>query len=67
MGVLNVGGFYDKLLAFVDHAVEQGFVRPQYKGILQADADPVVLLDKLLAYQCPPSMLSRRNPSTLFK
>ena len=29
IGVLNVGGFYDGLLALVEHAIEEGFVPAQ--------------------------------------
>lgn len=57
VGVLNVKGFYDGLLTFFDHAVTEGFVQPQYRGILQAESDPAALLDKLQAYQCPPSVV----------
>lgn len=46
-GVLNVGGYYDPLLAWVDHAVHERFVRPGYRDLLQADPDIAALLDKL--------------------
>jgi hypothetical protein len=32
-GVLNVRGYYDHLAAFLDHAVTQGFLRPQHRAI----------------------------------
>ena len=34
VGLLNVGGFYDHLLAFHRHMVETGFIRPGHAGIL---------------------------------
>ncbi len=32
--LLNVGGFYDGLLRFLDHCVEQGMLRAKCRGIL---------------------------------
>lgn len=49
-GVLNVGGYYDALLAWVDHAVREGLIRQGHRDLLQADADFGVLLDKLSAW-----------------
>ncbi|PZU11936.1 TIGR00730 family Rossman fold protein [Sphingomonas sp.] len=45
VGLLNVAGFYDGLLTFVETMAEVGFLRPQHRGILIA-ADT---LDDLLA------------------
>jgi len=45
VGLLNVAGFYDELLAFVARMGEVGFLRPQHRGLLIADDD----LDGLLA------------------
>ncbi len=44
VGLLNVGGYYDALIAFVDHAVEASFVRPEHRALLMSDPDPVRLL-----------------------
>lgn len=45
VGLLNVAGFYDGLIAFVDKMGEVGFLRPQHRGILIVDDR----LDGLLA------------------
>lgn len=46
-GILNVHGFFDHLLAFLGHAVEQGFVKAaRLEGLVVAD-DPEQLLDHL--------------------
>ncbi|MET0248707.1 MAG: TIGR00730 family Rossman fold protein [Sphingobium sp.] len=45
VGLLNVGGFYDGLIAFNAHMIETGFIRPQHAGILH-HADSI---DALLA------------------
>lgn len=51
--VLNVAGFYDPLLALFDHAVAEGFVRPQHRGLVLESTDPFEVLDKLAAYDPP--------------
>jgi hypothetical protein len=53
-GVLNVAGFYDPLLAWVDHAAAEGLVRPAHRGLLLADADAAALLERLAAWTLPP-------------
>lgn len=47
MGLLNVNGYYDGLLSWLDHAVADGYVRAQYRAMLEVDTDPAALLDKL--------------------
>ena len=47
IGLLNVDGFYDKLVAFVEHMVEQGFVKPAHAALLIVEADPAVLVRRL--------------------
>ena len=49
IGVLNAGGFYDQLLAFLAHAHGEGFIRPQHAGLLQCATDPAQLLSLLRA------------------
>lgn len=54
-GLLNVAGFYDGLLAFLAHALQQEFLRPTHSQIVVADADPVALLDRL-SHWSPPAV-----------
>jgi uncharacterized protein (TIGR00730 family) len=51
VGVLNVAGFYDGLIAFNAHMIEVGFIRPQHAGIMIADGDLDRLLDRMAAYE----------------
>ena len=44
IGLLNVDGFYDGLIAFVRHQVEQGFVKPQQAALMLSEAEPQALL-----------------------
>jgi uncharacterized protein (TIGR00730 family) len=37
--MVNVGGFYDPLLAFFDRAVEHGLIKPQNRGLVQVARD----------------------------
>ncbi len=53
VGVLDVGGFWSPLERFLDHQVEEGFLRPQHRGLLVGHAEPDALLD-LLERGLPP-------------
>jgi uncharacterized protein (TIGR00730 family) len=52
-GVLNVNGYYDALAAFLDHAVDAGFLRPQHRAVLAVASEPADLLGRLAAYTPP--------------
>jgi len=49
-GLLNVRGYYDKMMAFLDHAVTEGFIKRVHLAPLIVDERPVVLLRKLCDY-----------------
>ncbi|MHC4993639.1 MAG: LOG family protein [Planctomycetota bacterium] len=53
-GLLNVEGFYDPLIEFLDHAVEHGFLKQKHRDILHVGADPADLLDRMTRYQAAP-------------
>lgn len=50
---LNVEGYYDPLRRFLDHAVEEGFVREAHRDMLAFGEDPAQLLEHLSAYVAP--------------
>ena len=52
-GLLNVAGYFDALLAFLDHVVERQFLAPAYRGMLLAETDGAALLDRMQAYATP--------------
>lgn len=57
IGVLNVAGYYDKLLEMFDQMTEAGLLRTSCKDmVLTADELPS-LLEKMRNYQAPPSAL----------
>jgi uncharacterized protein (TIGR00730 family) len=47
-GLLNVEGFYDSLLAFLDHAVKEDFIRARLRASVLVETDPARLLDLLV-------------------
>jgi len=47
VGLLNVEGFFDGLETFLDHLVNESFVKPVHRNILISDDDPARLIDKL--------------------
>ena len=52
-GLLNIQGYYDGLLAFLDHSVDERFVRAEHRGMISVGDEPSALLDLLAAYQAP--------------
>lgn len=50
-GLLNVGGFYDDLLRFLDTANEEGFMRREHRELLIDDTDPDKLLARLMNFK----------------
>jgi uncharacterized protein (TIGR00730 family) len=48
IGVLNVAGYYDHLLAFLDESVDRGLTKPSARAMLLDDDDPERLLDRLI-------------------
>lgn len=52
-GLLNTGGYYDLLHGFLEHAIEEEFVKPTYRQMLIVESDPAALLDRYAAYTPP--------------
>ena len=46
-GLLNIAGYFDPLLALLDHAVQERFLHARHRAMLLADDDPARLLDLL--------------------
>ena len=61
-GVLNVGGYYDPLLALFDSAVQTGFIRAAGREIIYATADPRELLDRMALPLALPEPTWLRSP-----
>ncbi|KAL6603912.1 hypothetical protein ACP70R_044273 [Stipagrostis hirtigluma subsp. patula] len=54
VGLLNVDGYYDFLLAFVDKAVEDGFIKPAQRHIFVSAPDAGDLVHKLEEFEAVP-------------
>ena len=52
-GLLDAGGYYDALGAFLDQSVAEGFLRPEHRGMLLVETSPHALLDRFAAYEPP--------------
>ena len=52
-GLLNVSGYYDHIVQFLDHAVTQRFIHPVHRSMLAVESDPETLLNRLECYQAP--------------
>ena len=52
-----MAGYYDSLIAFLDHAAGEQFVRMDQRRMLVVESVPTVLLDRLATYA--PSELSK--------
>ncbi len=52
-GLLNVCGYYDNLLKFLDHTVTQQFVQPDHRTMIVVEDDPQKLLERFHTYVPP--------------
>lgn len=50
LGLLNVGGYFNNLLKFIDVGVESGFVREEHRNNLIVESDIEVLIDRMNSY-----------------
>ena len=51
VGLLNAFGFYDHLIAFNHHMAAVGFIRPAHQGIIIAEAELDLLLERMAAHE----------------
>jgi len=50
VGILNVNGFYDGLLGFLQYQVGEGFLKPQHHALLLQSHDANDLIEKIKAF-----------------
>lgn len=53
IGILNVNGFYDALVSFIQDMIQNGFLKPQDQNRLIVESNMEKLLDKMRAYEAP--------------
>jgi uncharacterized protein (TIGR00730 family) len=51
--LLNVDGFYDPLITFLDNVVERRFLKLQHRAMLIVADDPATLLARFATYEPP--------------
>lgn len=49
--LLNVDGYYDPLIALIDHAVKEGFINSMHRQLLLSGSDAHQLIDKLVTWR----------------
>ena len=52
-GLVNVNGYYDHLVDFLDHAVAERFLLPEHRAVLALDNRPAALLERLERFEAP--------------
>ena len=52
-GLLNIAGYFDRLLEFLDHTQQEGFLRPENRGMLLCDSTPAGLVQQFERYTAP--------------
>jgi hypothetical protein len=52
-GLLNTDGYFDHLLAYLDNASAEGFLRDENRNMLLCDSDPARLIRQFERYTAP--------------
>jgi len=52
-GLLNVERYFDRLLAFLGHVTDEGFLKREHGAMISVSSSPGALLDMLAAYRAP--------------
>jgi hypothetical protein len=50
-GLLNVHGYFDGLLSFLEHSTTEGFVRREYQSMISVSDSATALLEQFAAYR----------------
>ena len=51
VGLLNIAGYYDPMLAMIDRAIEEGFILPRYRNLFVASSSVNELFDLMHKFQ----------------
>lgn len=52
-GLLNICGYYDRLIDFLQHTVNERFVKDKHHSVLMVEVDAGALLDRMAQYRPP--------------
>lgn len=53
IGLLNVAGYFDPLVAMIDRAIIDGFCKEQHRRLFIVECEPLSLLDQLRRHEPP--------------
>lgn len=53
-GILNVAGYFDRFLEFLDRAVSERLVRPEHRELVLVEGEPEALLDRIGGWKPAP-------------
>jgi hypothetical protein len=53
VGLLNARGYFDPLLAMIEHARQEGFIYDEHRALFVSAGEADGLLDELLSHQTP--------------
>lgn len=67
IGLLDVEGYWNRLLAFMDHMVQERFIRAEHRDTLLVESDGDALLERLGSFEHPVAdkWLDRDGPSAI--
>lgn len=51
VGILNISGYYDKFLAFLEHMTSEGFLKEAHYNMLIVDNNPLQLINKIQTFE----------------
>ncbi len=60
-GILNIAGFYDQLLKFLDRLVMDQFIAPEHRSMLMVGESPQSLLEQFSSYDPPKIDKAKRS------
>ena len=64
VGLLNIEGYYDKLLGFLDTMAGEGFLQDRHRAMLIDDVAIEPLMERINTYQHPGSIVSMEPEQT---
>jgi len=56
VGLLNVRGYFDPLLVFIEHVRVEGFIYDEHRALLACEQEPEALLQRLEEFRPPPTL-----------
>jgi uncharacterized protein (TIGR00730 family) len=53
VGLVNLAGYFDDLIRFLDHAVDEELLKPKHRAMLIVADSPAAVLDAFVGYEPP--------------